>query len=1282
MKRRSLKNYWIGAGFILTIFLFHLGIATAAEPTVVAEKMVTTVEGSEAVVPGKVEGQPGPGCADTYNYPPYNVPGEMLYTCKKWTVDKMTGKSTCDKENKVVPCKINPALEQFYNAYDASCSNPVQTTDWWSGAGLQWSEVGDSPLDGWAFGYNLQNPVVRTKALFNEPFQYQFVDLPDKKKVTGLDLPVQGLRLWNQHHIDVKTHADAPGTNIFCRGPVRGPESPIVTVGLKGVHPISSDTGGDWPLSPPWTNIKIKSYSDWGVVMAYKNRENDPDSESELTITMANGSPFTWFERTAGHAPFRVWAGADASAPTDTFTKWFNEGTTLGLTVDTTYNSDAGDKTFYKSTAAYVVYADEGTWTEQTPKDRNRHMSLFKNEHATKVVVLAMPHNIDLNDPKALKAALTDLGTYAWQKITDTKIHYPPITGSETSDSLTGKPLGYDEKNHVVRTMMVVTTEDFKNGGAGSPPLQIVFPHHRKTMIEADKHSILKDDNGKSKYTWNSMVGELQAYNFNSYVQELQAYGILPFLPSIAVNSASGVKGIIPATDIYDTMKKWFYKGEPNNDKDFDPNAQDHQDPFVRNVGYYLGYSANSYIYGTTALFESMVIADQLAHSKQLKDTDTDIKKSKNAVASEMRDFILQTLKELIGQWADIYTGQFFQYNPLFKTIYGFPAGYGSVQNFNDKHFHWGYFLRSAAAIGRYDKQWLVSHKPLFEKLIADVASFDRNNTSYPFLRNFSPFYGHSWADGTGNGGQGNNQESTSEAINFAVGMIELGQILDNKEWRDIGMYLYEGEILGAQQYWMNQDADLGKSTGKFYNGNWPDKFVHYNNTWINPVIGILNQEEGKRECYWGNLSYADYIIQATPLSASQLHIGRNPQWLAKAWDQFVLDSDTDVGRYDPKKFHYTPYEVLLAGLQARLPEGAGGTGGLTGALERINTPHQFYFATTNAMGKHWAYTLHALGQVDTGVTANTASYGVFKKTDGTLTYVAYNPGANPLTVKFSDGATLTDIPAYAMAYKTGKNGERVVDTLNKPAVDKTRLYLLKDTATSASCGPQTPQVMKLSPDPGTWKPSEGRTPFPKPVKVMDVSAIDGSIMCVPIKPDETPRPFLPDEKYIRTWKGTFSGKRITADPKDAFTRFAIYGNKNLFPGWIRQLGANISTYEIHVMYDFNGDGKTDRWERYITGTDGANTFSYKHKMTEYQFDQPWPNTAPQMTLGGDGNKYSGVFAHFVPPGKGTITVKLCGGWDQFLQAKELPTAISVNADPNTNRASWVQPPYSPHSHR
>ena len=179
-------------------------------------------------------------------------------------------------------------------------------------------------------------------------------------------------------------------------------------------------------------------------------------------------------------------------------------------------------------------------------------------------------------------------------------------------------------------------------------------------------------------------------------------------------------------------------------------------------------------------------------------------------------------------------------------------------------NFHYGYFLRAAAAIGRYDRAWLNSYLPLFEQLRKDVANYDRNDTSYPFLRNFSPFYGHNWANGTSQNGA--DQESTSESINFAGGLMELGLLLGNNEWRDMGMYMYEQEIQAAEQYWFNQDATLGNIVPRpprdpndvRYNGNWPEQFVTFrgpdNGVWHTTLAGILHQRFVNRETFFGGV--------------------------------------------------------------------------------------------------------------------------------------------------------------------------------------------------------------------------------------------------------------------------------------------------------------------------------------------------------------------------------------------------------------------------------------------
>lgn len=1223
----------------------------ANQPSVLSEQAVTTVKGADPVMPAV--GTPGLG--NNANWIFYNVPGEVL--------------------NTKPPGGIVGAP---YTIAYSNPGQPVQTSDWWIGVGLQWQ--------GWVLA---SDPVVRSHAFVNQPFEYQFLDLPESRVVPGLDLPVQGLRFWNQVDMDIFTGSSDASGNFFGRGAIADQRSPVLTVGLEGVHPISEITP-DVSATPPWTNIAIDQYSDWGVELSYGHDGN------QLSFTLINGSPFAWVERTRGSVPFRIWAGTDDADPNGKLDIWYNQDGVFGVTVTNSYVSPAPENPLRTSTGAYVIYADDGVWTEQQSTNPNAPMALFANAGASKVVVAAMPHNIDLGNTDALIAAARDLEPFAWQRIVHTQLHYPPISGSKSSVVIDGKsePLGYQEGSSLVRTLMEVTTENFDTGESGGDALQLVFPHQRQAMIPEDRNNIWMDQ-GKPKYTWRSLKGELQAYVGNGYVRELTARGMLPFLPSTAVNSSTKVNGQLPAEEIYAALKTWFFQGEPN--------TGGLVAPFMRGIAQYLGFQNNTYMPNMPGVFETLVIADQLAQAESMKNqSDPDIGKPKAEVAAEIRDVVLQSLKELIGQWADIYTSQFFQYNPEFNTSYGFPQGFGSVQNFNDKHFHWGYFLRAAAAIGRYDPAWVKAHKPLFEQLQADVANYDRDNTAYPFLRNFSPFYGHNWANGLANEGIGDDQESTGEAINFAVGLIELGQVLGNKDWVDVGMYLYEEEILATEQYWFNQDADLAQRSETFYNGNWPEKFVHYRHDgddWISSILGQVFQTFMTRATFFGSEASPPfvnaYVVQAIPLGAPALYLGRNQEWLMQTWEQFVREAKTDDRE--------TAYEVLIAGLQSRLPgQGTDITDpGPLGALTRINREHPIYPGAVNVQGKHWAYSNAVLGPLDSSVIADTASYGVFCQgatqphcADGTRTYVAYNPADSETTVTFTDtntqATTNLAVPAHSLATRIGETVS--VDRLASAGGLINRSYLLKDKSFSVDCGPLPEQTLAMELDPGDWMLADGESPYP-----VDTALLDDSLVCVPARPDDTGTNVPPESEYVRSWSTRFDGQ---LNLQSAVTRFGIYTNQSLFPGWqldpcvqggpdlpndcpdaglLPPNGPGANALTMQFSYDFDSDGQPDRIEQYRNASLSlGNTFTYDSKQTEYKFNQIWPFTGPPMIVGGPDGTKTAPFPRFIPQNQpATLTVEMWGGTITGGVEAQFPVPISVNADPLTNRASWIKPPYA-----
>jgi len=1373
--------------------------------TIAAAVWSATVEsnGPVSILRGndKINPQPGTqGAGTQFNSLFYIRPGEG------------EGRVACPTPTPPPPCipsaTCGPCVQQFphqpyYRAYE-SATQPVQSNDWWVAAGLQWY-VPQTNI-GWVNGFNPANNKPRTRGFLSEPFAYDFVDFPPPP----LPEAPYGLRLWNQNAIAIKTDGKEepedpfnPTKNIIDRGFLQPENQPVVTVGLENVHPLSQYLNPNPPQQPPWTNVLVRRYSDWGLVLAYAN------NGSEMEITMANGSPFTWLERTQGQANFLVWTGG-RGANTQPPHIWKNDSVgqlaVLGVTVETVFGADNNIGQI-NSKAAYLVIADQGTWVPEPspiPEPTPREL-VFRNTTATKVVVLAMPH--DRLDDASLQRAATELLPFACRKIVDTRIDYPPIPQSTPSVIVGNETvtLGYNPTAHRVALQLRLETAPFLPGNcAASEPVQLLFPHHLKSLHPGQRAKV------NSTFVWHSIKGPLKLYRGSSFVQLIGTKGYLPFLPDVVAESdlKNPLQPSQPAVeDIYETMRNWFYLEEFQT-------GGNHINSFVHNIGTYDNVQENTYEQKFTALIESLMIADQLAKSRLLREedkseslfdsqinlftvntstnlitvlsphglragdqvrfsttgtlpapldpnrryfvladglTNTQLKvsltangtaidftsigngeqtikktlhaclcKPKTEVAAEMRDYILQALKELAGQWADVYTAQFMQYNPDFKTTYGFPAGFGSVQNLSDHHFHFGYFLRAAAAIGRYDRDWLNGYLPFFDRLRRDVANYDRTDTTHPFFRNFSLLYGHNWADGTGQDGA--NQESTSEAMNFSAALIDLGLLLGNNEWRDIGMYMYEQEILAAEQYWFNQDATLPTTVPRpptdpndvRYNGNWPEQFVTFQGpaergggVWHTTLGGRVHQRFIDRATFFGGIAET-YFIQMIPMSASTLYFGRNQTWLNATWHQYLLDTDAER---NPS--FQSGNETFMAAWQALMPssgQGINGTG-LNAALERIARPHAFQAYGTNTMAKYWAYTNHLLGQVDTTVVADIPAYGAFRNAGSGHTLVAYNPTDQEIEANFSGGGVSESlhVPARSIASKSSGGGRGTEFKPNQITIPRARLYLGATSPTPSPGVSPSPLPLRgqLCHTPGTWLPANETYEFPNscpdPLPNGDcLSRIMPSLSIIPVSTGNCSdidlpgvgggAPCMNGNKAYAEWTGTFSGEHVGFRPS---TQMTIYTNPALHPGW-QQDPTIRSTTNVRIEYYFDAAGQTpDRVEVY-TGSPSqtGNTFVINdNKITSYYyggywcieraFGTPLCNDSQSGLYGLDAgarrvtldNRFAEAKAFPDRVTCGRIKVQVYGQTGNN-QSVKVPVPVSVGTSPLLNRASWVQPPY------
>lgn len=172
------------------------------------------------------------------------------------------------------------------------------------------------------------------------------------------------------------------------------------------------------------------------------------------------------------------------------------------------------------------------------------------------------------------------------------------------------------------------------------------------------------------------------------------------------------------------------------------------------------------------------------------------------------KDRVLVRLEEVLHQELDVVNYDQ-QKTMLVATNTEFGHEFG-----NDHHFHWGYYIRAAAILGTYKPETITWMSPKINEMISDIAESDRLSTKYPYLRSYSPYDGHSWADGRGQFADGNNQESTSEALNAWYAVSLWGHLIKNTTVENLGNWLFSQELSGTKSYWFGYENPFPSGYG------------------------------------------------------------------------------------------------------------------------------------------------------------------------------------------------------------------------------------------------------------------------------------------------------------------------------------------------------------------------------------------------------------------------------------------------------------------------------------
>ena len=347
-----------------------------------------------------------------------------------------------------------------------------------------------------------------------------------------------------------------------------------------------------------------------------------------------------------------------------------------------------------------------------------------------------------------------------------------------------------------------------------------------------------------------------------------------------------------------------------------------------------------------------------------------------------LEERFVNEMRERLEDWFVASPGEtegLFYYNENWGTLIGSPASYGSDMDLNDHHFHYGYFIRAAAEVARRDPKWGATWEKMVNLVVRDIASTVDEEKLFPRLRCFDVYAGHSWASGHAKFGDGNNQESSSEAINAWYGMMLWGAATGNDKLRDAGMYLYNTERIAVEEYWFdvsstNFPADFPEvALGMVWGGK--GAFA----TWFSPDI----------DCIHG--------INWLPFTPASIYMGRHPNYVKRNFDR-ITEKRENGNNYNNG---WGDLVLMFGGLQDP-------SLGLSHLKQKPEC--KIEDGNTHAFMCHWLQALDRYGRNQPKVTSNHPFVNVYIK-DSKTTYAAYNFEQSPKRVTFSDGTTLIAEP-------------------------------------------------------------------------------------------------------------------------------------------------------------------------------------------------------------------------------------------------------------------------------
>jgi hypothetical protein len=540
-----------------------------------------------------------------------------------------------------------------------------------------------------------------------------------------------------------------------------------------------------------------------------------------------------------------------------------------------------------------------------------------ENERYLAIALLKSPQT-EIDDDGAFNL-FKEYYKYAYNFISTTQVNW---SYDDTAAALTTNfSFGFDQKR---------TGAPF----VSNQTIFALYPHQWKNLSGSIPSQIT---------TYSSIRGPLKAYTGSSFQTKHNFNGIVPFLTYEVPKGTASAK-----------LQTYI-----NYDKTFDPADARIESNWKGN--------SNTYYHGKAVARAANLIP--VFHQKG---------------DFAARDSMIEKLKNELAVWYQGSGIRNFKYDSVWGGVVGSNPGAGNdfgASKFTDHHFHYGYFIYASAILAMFDPSFTANprYKDMTDLLVREIFNPDRNNTSFPFLRHFDVYEGHSWANGPGGDAWwGNDEESSSEAMNAWAGIFLWGLATGNTEWINLAVYGYTTQYEAIKNYYFNMDGDIWSASN----------FNHKS-------VGILYDSRFTWTLHWTPQETQSVMgIQVLPLTPSMLYLGYNTSYAESFYTEYWTRRGGGAGDTFWRDI-WLRFQSLFnapkaladwetANMPVHFPDTFDGqTPGMSGDD-----------GSSMSFSYHFINFFNSLGAVDTGYYADTPSFLVMNKS-GERTYIAYNPDKN-----------------------------------------------------------------------------------------------------------------------------------------------------------------------------------------------------------------------------------------------------------------------------------------------